>query len=151
MHPPCLQSCIKCHLPEARCSPKQSICVLVACDIAAITYGRTKVVKLIRTALFICAVSESVCQSVAWNSALVIWSGLPLSSTSDMSELFTRVVCYLRQTDYAWLSGRCNSIVVHNSCVVKVPKFGIGPADNEQNANRLCRHSSADHSRLVIR
>ena len=33
----------------------------------------------------------------------------------------------------------------------QVPKFGIGPADNEQNANRLCRHSSADHSRLVIR
>jgi len=29
----------------------------------------------------------------------------------------------------------------------QVPKFGIGPADNAQNAN-LCRHSSADHSRL---
>ena len=52
---------------------------------------------------------------------------------------------------YAWLNGRYNSIVVHRSCVVKVPKFGIGPGDNEQNANRLCRHSSADHSRLVIR
>lgn len=33
----------------------------------------------------------------------------------------------------------------------QVPKFGISPADDEQNANRLCRHSSADHSRLVIR
>jgi len=76
------------------------------------------VVKLIQTALFICAVSESVCQSVAWNSAAVIWSGLPLSCTSDMSELFTRVVTSGKQI-YAWLNGRCSSIMVHCNCVVK--------------------------------
>jgi hypothetical protein len=54
----------------------------------------------------VCAVSESVCQSVAWNSAHVIWSSLPLSCTSDMSKLFTGVVCDLRQTDLRLVKGK---------------------------------------------
>jgi len=49
-------------------------------------------------AVYLCSVWIGMSVS-CWNSAAVIWPGLPLSCTSDMSELFTRVVCYLRQTD----------------------------------------------------
>jgi hypothetical protein len=49
------------------------------------------------------------------------------------------------------MEGAVASWSIETVLLSQVPKFGIGSVDNAQNANRLCRHSSTDHSRLVIR